>query len=133
MSLKNQLDAGIAKIMGAGGLSTSINIISYSFDSNSYDDDVTQTLTGSQVISGLVFPINPSQGSTEALLLQEGKLLMNDKILYTGSVNISGNVLIEINGKNFGVVPNGIKTWDVSGETVFNQFFIRESTTGSLY
>ena len=133
MDIKSDLDNGLNYIMSTGGLSSTINIISYSIASGSYDDDTTQTLIGSNVISGLVFPIKGSYGSSEALLLSEGKLLTNDKMLYTGSVNISGNILIDIKGSKYSVVPDGIHTYEINGSTIYNKMYIRQSTTGSLY
>ena len=131
--IKTILDKGISKIFGDSGLSTSINIYSYTFDSGTYDDVTTKTLTGSNTISGLMFPIKGSQGSSEAMLLNEGKLLMNDSVLYTGSVNVSGNILIDIGSEIYSVIPDGIHSWGVNGSTVYNKFYIRVSNTGSLF
>ena len=133
MGIKTQLDNGLNYIMKLGGLSTTVNIIEYTFDSGSYDDFTTQTVIGSQVVSGLVFPIKSTQGSNEAMLLSEGKLLTQDKILYTGSVNVSGNQLIDIKGDKYTVIPDGIHTWEVGGETIYNKMYLRHTTTGSLF
>ena len=43
-------------------------------------------MTGSNVVSGLVFPIKATQGSNEAMLLEQGKLLTKDKILFCGLI-----------------------------------------------
>ncbi len=133
MTIKNILDNGMDKIMKAGGLSTSISIISYTYTDSDYDEPTAQTLTGSNVVSGLIFPMKSLQGSEEALLLQQGNLLTTDKILYTGSFNSSGNLLIDFNNDIYSIIPNGIHTYDVNGQTVYNKIFIRKSITGSLF
>lgn len=133
MSIKTILDEGIEKLMGIGGISNTISIIDFTRTSGSYDDDITQTITGSNVVSGLLFPVKSVQGSTEALLLEQGKIQTNDKLLYCGSVNISGNILIEINNDNYVVVPDGIEQWDINGSTIFNKMYIRYAVGGSLW
>lgn len=133
MTVQNILNDGIDYIFKNGGLTTTINIIEYTFDSGSYDDDTTQTITGSQTISGLIFPIKSSQGSEEALLLEQGKLLTQDKIMYVGSLNTSGNLLIEIQGDNYTIIPDGIQQWTVSNNTIYNKIFLRQSLGGSLF
>ena len=76
-------------------------LISYDFIESSYDDETIQTQTGSSVVSGLVFPIKSTQGSEESLLLQQGKLLTQDKSLFIGSCNVSGNIIVEIKSGDF--------------------------------
>ena len=133
MAIKNILDNGVNFIMKQGGLSTSISIINYTYNESDYDEPTFQTVTGSNVISGLVFPMKSSQGSEEALLLDRGQLLTTDSILYTGSFNTSGNLLIEFNNDFYSIIPDGIHTYGVNGETVYNKIFIRKSITGSLF
>lgn len=133
MSVNNILEKGLKSIFKAGAFTTDITFISYSIPSGSYDDDTTQSVTGSVTTSGLVFPVRSRFGSEEALLLEQGKLKTSDKVLYTGSVNTSGNLLLDINGANFAIIPQGIHRWEVTDSTIYNKMFIRESTTGSLY
>ena len=115
------------------GVNSSISIYSYSINSTSYDDDVTSTLTGSSVISGLVFPINSKQGSTEALLLEQGKLKLSDKVMYCGSFTISGNYTFKIVDDYYSIIENGVKTYDLNGSTVYHKIFLRYLPNGSLY
>ena len=127
------LTNGLDFLMTTAGLSTSVNFIAFTIGSTSYDDTTTQTVAGSSIISGLLLPITSSQGSTEALLLEQGKILTTDKVLFTGSVNTSGNLLIGINGKKYSIIPDGIYTYDVAGSNIYNKFFLRQSITGSLW
>ena len=134
MTINTTLQNGLDRIFSLAGISTSVNIISFTFTDSEYDDEVTQTTTGSNVVSGIVFPVKSQQGSSEAMLLQEGKLLLKDKVLYTGSVNVSGNVLVELKtGDFYTVIPDGIQTWEVNGSTVYQKFFLRHTITGSLF
>ena len=134
MNVKSILDSGRDLIMKTGGLDTTINIISYTFTNSDYDDVVTQTATGSNVVSGLVFPIKALPGSNEALLMEQGKLLTKDKIVYTGSVNVSGNVLVELkSGDFYTIVGDGIQSWEINGSTIYQKFFISHTIAGSLF
>lgn len=133
MDINTTMQNGLSNIFKIGGLTSNITFISYSIPTDGYDDDTTQSVTGSVTTSGLVFPVRNKFGSEESLLLEQGKLTTSDKILYVGSVNLSGNLLLDINGNKYGIIPNGIQTWDVAGSTIYNKIFIRKSTTGSLY
>ena len=119
--------------MSVDGITNLVKVISYTIPTGSYDDYTIQTITGSQYISGLVFPVRGAQGSEEALLLEQGKLLTKDKVLYTGSFSTSGNLLFDIQGDKYGIVPNGIHTWTSAGSTIYNKIYIRYTQTGSLY
>lgn len=119
--------------MLTGGLSTQINIVSFSVVSNSYDDDTTKMLNGSSLISGLVFPIRNKFGSQESLLMEQGKLLTSDKTLFIGSTNLSGNILIEIGSDKYTIVPDGITRYEVGGQQIYNKIYIRKTLGGSLW
>ena len=133
MGIKTILDNGMDFIMKNGGLTTDVNIISYTYNESDYDEPIFQTVTGSNVVSGLIFPMKTIQGSQEALLLERGQLLTQDKILYVGSVNVSGNILLTINNSDYTIVPDGIQTYEVNGSIIYNKIFIRKSITGSLF
>ena len=118
------------------GIVSDINIFSYTFvddgAGDDYDDVVTIASTGSVQTSGVIFPIMSEQGSTEALLIEQGKLLTEDKILYTGSVNTSGALLFNIGDDFYSVIPEGIQDWEIGGNTVLKKIFLRNNRTGSL-
>ena len=116
MTVQNFLEKGLAKIFKEGQVSD-INIISYTFvddgAGSDYDDIVTTTSTGSVQTSGVIFPITTAQGSSEALLIEQGKLLTEDKVLYTGSVNTSGALLFSVGDNFYSVIPDGIQEWEI--------------------
>ena len=112
-----------------------LKLINLATDVNDYDDVVTQTVTGSSTISGLVFPINSKQGSTEAMMMEQGILVTTDKTLYingTNSISASG-LLIGIGSTFYTVIPNGISTYGVTGSNVYHKLYIRQTITGSLF
>jgi len=119
--------------MNAGGLTTTVSLISFTFTDSDYDDVTTQTLIGSEVVSGLIFPIRGKQGSEEAMLMEQGKLLTKDKVLYTGSVNTSGNILVDIQGEKYTIINEGVKDWGVTGSTIYTKLFLRHTIPGSLF
>lgn len=134
MGVKDILNTGLNNIMGIGGLSSTINIISCTNDNTDYDDEVQQTQTGSSVVSGLVFPVKATQGSENALLMQQGRLLTEDKVLITGSVSVSGNVIIELkSGEYYTIIPDGIQSWEINGSTIYQKCFIRRNLGGSMF
>lgn len=132
------LDNALTHAFKNGGITNQVNIISYTIASGTYDDRTSRTLTGSVIVSGLIFPVDSVQGSQEALLLEQGKLLTKDKILFTGSFNTSGNLLFQIGGSGtnndwFTLAPPGIQTWEAAGSTVFNKIYLRHTIPGSLF
>ena len=134
MNIKSLLDKGMNQIMKAGGVDTTVNLISYTNIESSYDDDVQQLVTGSNVVSGLVFPVKATQGSESALLMQQGKLLTEDKLLLIGSCNISGNIIIELKTDEFySIIPDGVQSWEINGSVVYQKFFIRRNLGGSMF
>lgn len=112
---------------------TTVKIYSYTIPSGSYDDDTTKTLTGSSIVSGLVFPVSSLNASQHPILQQQGKILEKDKVCYIGSVNMSGNVIFVVNGDNYVIMPNGIHTYEINGSHIFSEVFLRITANGSLF
>jgi len=102
-----------------------------------YDDDITLTQSGTDLwISGVVLPIDQSRGSSDAVLLQQGKVLTNDTKLYVdGTVPCSGTYRIGLGSPptgEFSVLPEGVITWNINAESIVNKLYIRRLSTGSL-
>lgn len=129
------LEKGLNSILKNGQVNQ-INLVSFAINSGSYDDETVGSVTGSNIVSGLFFPITSNQGSTEAMLLEQGKILTKDKVLYTGSVNTNGNILIEVGSKTgdwYTIIPDGIQTWEINGSVILNKMFLRHTIPGSLF
>ncbi len=69
-----------------------------------YDDDVQLSISGNDFwTSGIVLPINGGRGSSDAVLLEQGKILMEDTKLYVdGSINTSGTWKIGLGSNGVG-------------------------------
>ena len=87
LTISDKLLKGISKVMSVDGITNLVKVISYTIPTGSYDDYTIQTITGSQYISGLVFPVRGAQGSEEALLLEQGIL---SRCLVTWPVSTAG-------------------------------------------
>lgn len=114
------------------GLTVPVVISSYTVSGNDYDDVLTYTQTGSYVTSGLFFPIKAKQGSSEAMLMEQGKILLSDKVLYTGSVALSGNIVFTIGSKQYGLINDGILEYNINSDIIYKKMFVR-AYTGSRY
>ena len=109
-----------------------------------YDDDVTLTISGNDFwTSGVVLPISNSRGSSDAVLLEQGKILMSDTKLYIdGSINTSGTWKLGLGSNGTGspvpitgeysLLSEGIMKWDVNATPILKKIFIRKLLTGSF-
>lgn len=108
-----------------------------SISGTTYDDDVTLAQSGTDVyVSGLTFPMRTRPGSNEAVLIEQGKLLTSDKILFVaGSVNVSGTFRVQLGsptGENFSMLTPGVTSPDINDIQIYNKIYLRRLTTGSL-
>lgn len=121
------------------GLPIRLRYFTVSGGSASYDDDVTLTASGADVWeSGLVFPVQSEKGTSVALLLEQGKVLQTDQILYIkGTLDLSGQSIVIGTGSpttnEYSLVPEGVTNWQINGSSLFQTTIIRRLTTGSLY
>ena len=138
MGAKSVLDAGLSVILAETMQPILFKRFSQTFNTGSYDDEVSYTIIGSEYISGALFPIRNKQGSEEAMLLEQGKLLTKDKTLYIpGSHTFSGALLFGIGSptpsEHYTLIPDGIHNYSVNGSTVYSKIYIRHSIGGSLF
>jgi len=105
-----------------------------------YDDDVTLTKSGDDLwMSGVVLPITNKQGSNDAILLEQGQILMNDSKLYIdGSISTSGTLKIglgsyvNMSGCEYSLLVEGVTNWEVNNTDILKKLYVRKLTTGSL-
>lgn len=106
-----------------------------------YDDDVSLTQSGTDFwTSGLICPIDSKLGGYDALLLQQGKILMDDKKIYVdGGVQTSGLGPIKIGTtgspttKQYQIIDEGNTTaWTLSGSPVYKKMYVRFLPNGSF-
>ena len=106
-----------------------------------YDDDTTLTQSGTDFwVSGVVQPINTNQYSSDALLLEQGKILQDDKKLYVeGTVQTSGlgPIKIGLNGSStteqYRILEDGqITDWTINGTIIYKKLYLKYLTNGSF-
>ena len=104
-----------------------------------YDDDIKLTISGTDFwTSGVVLPISNSRGSSDAVLLEQGKILTNDTKLYIdGSINTSGTWKLGLgssdsNDTQYSLLSEGVTKWDVNETPILKKLYIRKLLTGSL-
>lgn len=106
-----------------------------------YDDDISLTQSGADFwCSGLIQPIDNKFGSHEALLLQQGKITIDDKKIYVdGIVQTSGLGPVKIGTtgspttRQYEILNEGnVINWDVNGSPVYKKIYCRFLTNGSF-
>lgn len=110
--------------------------MAYPGGGSGYDDDLTLTVSGNSWVSGVLQPIDGEGGGTDRLLLEQGRILKNDKKLYVaGTVETSGLWRVGIGspaGLEYSVVEDGVIPWETDGVIVYKKVYIRHLPTGSL-
>lgn len=103
-----------------------------------YDDDISLSISGNDLwVSGIVLPISNARGSSDAVLLEQGKILTNDTKLYIeGAINTSGTFKVGLGSPTiqdeYSLLSEGVTKWDVNQTPITKKLFIRRLTTGSL-
>ncbi len=106
-----------------------------------YDDDVVVSQSGNDFwVSGVVQPISSNQYNSDSLLMQQGKILFDDKKLYVeGTVQTSGlgPIKIGMNGspptQEYQILEDGqVTSWDINGSSVYKKLYVRYLTNGSF-
>jgi len=105
-----------------------------------YDDDITLTQSGADLwTSGVNQPINGTQFSSDSLLFQQGKILMDDTKLYVeGTVQTSGLGQIKIGmgspvRQEYQILGQGqVTEWSVNGTPIYKKIYARVLNGGSF-
>jgi len=138
MPIATLLEAGLAILNKESQQPILFKRFSQTFNTGSYDDETTYTILGSEFISGTVFPMGGKQGSEESALLEQGKLLTRDKILFIpGSHTFSGALLFGLGSPSptdyYTLIPDGIRSYSANGSIIYSKIWIRYSIAGSLF
>lgn len=136
MTLVTELQTDFDSLIGRYGRTIRFTRFEVSGASAGYDDEVT---LGSAVISyesGLIQPVRAVRGSINAVLIEQGKVLMNDSVLYiNGDINTSGAFRIGLGSpptEDYFVIDDGITPWPVNGSAVYKKIVVRRLTLGSF-
>lgn len=104
-----------------------------------YNDDITLTQSGTDFwCSGLIMPIDNKFGSYDSLLLQQGKITIDDKKIYVrGTVQTSGLAPIKIGTNGSPPVREyellNDTQWELEGTSIYKKMYVRYLTNGSFY
>lgn len=135
------LSNALLGITQKGGKIISIKYLTASTGSI-YDEADVLTQSGNTVwTSGIVFTLDPNS-SEDNLLLEQGKIAMNDQKLYThGSLIYSPTTGSTIQTKIglgspgtdfFSLIPLGANSQEVEGTLIYKKAYIRKLLNGSL-
>ena len=109
-------------------------------DTGDYDDDITLTQSGTDFwVSGVVQPISSNQYSSDALLLEQGKILQDDKKLYVaGDTQTSGLGPIKMAlgspvRNEYQILGQGqVTEWNINGTPIYKKIYARILNGGSF-
>lgn len=102
-----------------------------------YDDDITLTKSGTDLwVSGLVLPLDETQGSKDAVLLAQGRILQDDlKLFVAGSIQTSGIWRVGLGSPpatEYGIIDQGIIMYELNGTPVYKKLYLRTLPAGSI-
>ena len=139
MTIQNDLAQGFNKIINRVGTTIKVQYFTSTIGSV-YDDDVTWALSGTEIwTSGLILPLSQQEGSSESILVEQGKLINDDKRLYLhGSLILTGSemtVTVQVGsptGENYSMIDTSLR-FDVSNIPIYKKVFLRNiGGVGSL-
>lgn len=138
MEVHDKLILGLNNVVKRAGTSIRVRYYNSVFD-EVYDEPIDRLQSGTDLwTSGVVFSLNTRQGSSDSVLLQQGKIIDSDKKIYVnGSLLFTGStqsVDIQVGsptGDLYTTIEDGGNVKEVQGLPVYKKQFIRR-LTGSL-
>lgn len=137
MTIVSDFQAGVNEALKFGQICR-IKYYNVGYGAGSYyDDDVSLTQSGAEYwISGVVLPINGTRGSSDSVLLEQGKILTEDTKLYIdGTINTSGTIKVGLGSPvagEYSLLSEGVTKWSVNDTSVLKKLYIRRLTNGSF-
>jgi len=137
--INDTFSKGLNKVIELGGVPIRVLYLKQTIGSV-WDDEVSLSQSGAVIwTSGLVLPLSNKWGSTDSLLMEQGKLNNSDRKLYVnGSLLITGSelqvkIMIGSNtiGTQYSIIPDGIIMFEVAGQPIYKKVFLRR-LTGSI-
>jgi len=136
----NELRTDIEEVLAYGNqLRFKFYSLSY-VSGNDYDDNVTYLQSGADLwVSGLIQPIDKKPFGTDATLLEQGKVKVDDKKVYVlGTTQTSGLAPVKIGigspvTGEYEILNQGQTVqWDAYGGAVYKKIYARFLTNGSF-
>lgn len=139
MTVSSILAGGFERVLNIKGLPIKIQYFTQTTGSV-YDDSGPLVKSGTDLwVSGAVFPLRTTEGSDDAVLLQQGLLQNKDKKLYVnGSIVFAGvNQTVKIQlgsptGDIYSTIPLGAKLQSIGSDDIYRKQYIRYLQTGSF-
>jgi len=136
--VSEKLVQALNKTMQLAGTKLRIRYYDSIFD-DVYDEATELMQSGTDLwISGVVFPVRGREGSTEGVLLQQGKLIDSDKkVFVNGSIAFTGGTqLVDVQlgsptGNLYTTIPDGGIMYETNATPVYKVQYLRR-LTGSL-
>ena len=119
------------------GTSVRFRYFNESPDTTGYDSDVKLYQSGADLwVNAVVQTLNNKSSSSDAILFEQGKILINDNKMYlNGSIVTNIPFRVGIGSPTmteFGVVPIGTQAHVLNNQEPFKTVYIRALPTGSL-
>lgn len=139
MTLKDQFANGFNSILQRSGKQIAVTYYSATIGSV-YDDDLILAISGNVLwTSGIVLPISSKTGTSDWLLVEQGKLQPHDQRLFVnGSLMLAtGSLDVKIGlgsptSDSYSIIPLGGISAEVEDTKVFKRVYIRRLNNGSL-
>ena len=138
MSTGTNLALGLNKIITRAGIPIAVKYFTETVGSV-WDDDVALTFDSATWTSGVILPLDTREGSTDSVLVQQGKLIEQDMRLYVnGSLAFTGSdtqMKVQTgspSGEAYSLIPEGGITYQATGVNVYKKVYLRRLTNGSL-
>lgn len=139
MTITDTLATGFVRALSLKGQPIRIQYFT-STNGSVYNEPGTLVQSGADLwVSGVVFPLKTTEGSDDAVLLEQGKLQNKDKKLYVnGSINFAGindTVKIQLGsptGDIYSTIPLGAKVQSIGTDDIYRKQYIRFLQTGSF-
>ena len=138
----DKLKSDFTKFVNAEGTTLRLKYYAGSVSTAEWDDAQAFTQSGADVwTSGVCLPILNIQGSSEAVLVEQGKIKTEDKRFYIqGEVSLNapsqGSIKIGLGSpiiNEHSMIPDGVENWPpISGECVYKKLYGRILGTGSF-
>lgn len=131
MSLSNKFSKGFNEIINKVGAQIRVEYFTSTVGSV-WDDDITWTQSGVDLwTSGVILPISHQRGTSESILLEQGKLIEDDKRMFVhGSLILTGSEMsIQIGvgspvNETYTLLNSDIRV-DVSNVPIYRKVFLR--------
>lgn len=138
MTVATTLQEGFDELLSRASRTVRIDYYNLVYDSV-YDEPVNLIQSGNTLfVSGIILPTDLRKGTSDALLMEQGKITNGDiKLFLSGGISINNdNQKIQFQlgsptGPAYSLIPDGTVTPQVNGVDIYKKIYLRK-LTGSL-